>query len=97
MTLPPRQSPGVFHPQLQGRACTLGRITAVPVRGIESPADLDARREVRLEARGDQANESREGGDSGHLDGPEPESMALEGFRLTVVRSEGGSVISSRP
>ena len=56
----------------------LGRVAVPPVLGRETPADLDAGREMRLERRHDEAHEADERRHARHLDGPRPEAVARE-------------------
>ena len=59
-------------------ASRLGGVAAAPLLGGETPANLDAGREVRFECRDRQADESDEVGLSGEFDRPEPETTLGE-------------------
>src|SRR5579862_2327124 len=56
----------------------LGRVAVPPVLAREPPADLDRRREVRLEARTREADEADEARAAGNLDGPQTPALLLE-------------------
>ena len=71
--------------EFQRRPRTFRRIAAVPVLGVEAPADLDAGGERRFEGRNGEADEASEATDAGDLDGPEPKPVSLK-MRLDAVR-----------
>ena len=84
----------LLEAEREHRARGFGRVAAPLVSRGESPADLDARREVRLEARHRESDEAREGASLDDLDGEEPEAVRVEvrldsgGKRVALVARE---------
>ena len=70
--------PELLEAEAQRGARGLRRVAAAPVLASQPPTDLDAGREVRLEARDRKPDEAEEVGGAGRLDRPQSEAMARE-------------------